>query len=220
MTEPPTPNASPAPPDGPLRRPRFLRPPVQETPPPRAEVARAAVVAALLIALLSYGAYTMVDWDFEGGTVKRLLDDAAKDLASAARTVDEYARRRGQALAPADGDVLGEELAAFYAELQGGSALALERGRQVRGDVFAPGRGRSVPLRHVAVDGAWALVSRGPDRDWDTPVEQLRADLAAATISATSRHHAYDPTNGAMSSGDLWVTSNAGASFAERKERR
>lgn len=219
MTEP-TPPLPDATPPATLRRPRFLHPPVQEAPPPRGEVMRAAIISALLIALLSYAAYTMVDWDFEGGTVKRQLDDATRDLASAARSVDEYARRRGRALEPAEGDALAEELAIFYAELQGGSALALERGRQVRGDVFAPGRGRTAPLRHVAIDGDWALASRGPDRDWDIEPEALRSDLATGAIAATSCLHAYDPTNGALSSGDLWVTSNAGASFAERKEPR
>lgn len=212
-------DADPDPPPTIVRRPYFLRPPVQELPPPRADVTRAAITTVILIAVFSYGFYVMVDWDFESGTVRRQLDKATDDLASGARVLNDYARRNGKVMPEGPEQTLSEEFAAYYGELQGGSALAVERGRQLRGDVFSPGRSRSAPLRCVVEGNAWALASRGPDMDWDLDVATLRGDLLNETLSEAARTMAYDPSNGAASSGDLWVTSDGGSSFAAHKDK-
>lgn len=52
--------------------------------------------------------------------------------------------------------------------------------------------------------GAWVMWSTGPDRDYDLPWEQL--DAAAKENMAPFMRFTYDPTNGTISSGDIWIT--------------
>jgi hypothetical protein len=68
-------------------------------------------------------------------------------------------------------------------------------------DPFAPEN--DMPFGYDFTASSWILISAGPDRVYDViPSDILRADQGS-TITRLL-HLTYDPTNGALSQGDIW----------------
>jgi len=73
-------------------------------------------------------------------------------------------------------------------------------------DPFAPGR--SMPFGYDCTETNWILTSPGPDGVYDMDPRSIlrltRMDSSSADTTAKLAHLTYNPTNGAVSRGDIW----------------
>ncbi len=161
------------------------------------------VAIALLVAL--YALYFIVDLDFEARTVRRKMEKHREDFGRAYGTLRERVRDTGAPFAPGPGDDLPDpEFIDATALLLGGQPLHREYARHARLDIFSQPRPYAEPSLYVIAGPEWALVSRGPDGEFNSAPNLWRQWLAPAPAREPLL---YDPSNGTISPGDLVMSS-------------
>ncbi len=73
---------------------------------------------------------------------------------------------------------------------------------QVYTDPFSSAKNES--YRYFAGDKQWIVYGAGPDRDYD--IEPTRDVHSARNLTQSLLNLTYDPTNGMISTGDIWVS--------------
>lgn len=73
------------------------------------------------------------------------------------------------------------------------------------------GLSKSHPYAYYSAGDSWILYSAGPDKDYDIdPVNDGDDVFDPASLLLIMK--TYDPTNGTVSDGDVWLTGKANAS--------
>jgi hypothetical protein len=165
--------------------------------------------AGILVGLALLGAlyvlYFIVDLDFDARTVRRKMEKHREDFGRAYGALRERVRDTGVPFTPGPGDDLPDPAFIDATALHlGGQPLHREYARHARLDIFSQPRAYGQPSLYVVSGVEWALVSRGPDGDFNSTPEQWRQWLANA---APEEPLLYDPSNGTISAGDLVMSS-------------
>lgn len=162
---------------------------------------RTGVGLAFLLLLVIPVVLALLSTSMQQRQINRRLDRAMQDLARARAAIEEHHRRHGQYPDSKD-EALPEEFSAFVGDWQGGAPFHHEQGRLARLDLFSPGRPYAAPLIYLLSGDTWVLASRGPDGE-----QQIDSSVfESPPLRPALVQRRYDPTNGAVSAGDLWTT--------------
>lgn len=170
----------------------------------KAELRRAAVGVSIAVLVATGVLLFAVDWNVERRKAQQKLERLDRDFTIVRATLEQLHRMDGVYPTPTQGNRLPESIARQYADERGGAPYYEELGRYLRLDLFSPGAPHREPLAYYLSDDGenWLIVSRGPD---------VTLDLGAKEAQVWDINHwkpkTYDPTNGILSEGDVWVSS-------------
>ncbi|MEQ8818727.1 MAG: hypothetical protein RLY93_00655 [Sumerlaeia bacterium] len=182
-------------------------PPSSPDPTRQAAERQAAIFVILAIVAGAIFFFVVMDFDVEAHRTGRKLARVEEDLMVAQNTLMAMALREGSMPEPEVGAAPPLALSGFYAQARGGQPYWQEKGRLARLDVFSPGKPYRDPFFYGLWNGRWILASQGPDGDRDVTTETLtRLAEEGEELPLGLR---YNPTNGALSSGDIWVAGEA-----------
>jgi hypothetical protein len=177
-------------------------------PPPqwsRRQMTEAGVCVAIALLVALYVLYFIVDLDFEARTVRRKMEKHREDFGRAYGALRERVRDAGVPFTPGPGDDLPDpEFIDATALHLGGQPLHREYARHARLDIFSQPRAYGEPSLYVINGVEWALISRGPDGEFNSMPDQWRQWLAGTEAEGPLL---YDPSNGTLSAGDLVMSS-------------
>lgn len=167
---------------------------------------RTAVQVGAILLIAAAGLFLLLTRSIREHKVGQKTERAVRDLLAAQAAIESFTRREGEPFAPAEDNSLPTSFSEHFARLRGDAPFHREQGRIARLDVFALPRAYGEPLAYH-VDGPWwVLASRGPDGVLDVTPDLFKTTSdPAARLDALLRL-SYDPTNGAESRGDLWVS--------------
>ncbi|MDK2971306.1 MAG: hypothetical protein PWP23_1061 [Candidatus Sumerlaeota bacterium] len=167
---------------------------------------RTALWLAVILAVIAVGMFTFLTRSIRSQKVNQKLEKGLGDLMGARAALEDYAKATGLPFAPAEDGSLPPEYVEHFAAMRGGQPYYRELGRYSRLDVFSPGKPYKEPLAYFVRESIWLLVSRGPDGAFQVPPTILNDETEQADLVDRLLTLSYDPTNGAESSGDLWMS--------------
>ena len=171
----------------------------------RSTMIRTGFGVAGLIILSALLCFALLTGSIRERKVMQKAERAMKDFRALSYHLDAYLADTGNIPPLTREETVPDWFTGYMAERMGGAPLHYDEARYHRLDVFSADKPYAQPFYYEVEGMDWLLASRGPDGSLDITSGTLV--LEDKEFWAALRSRAYDPTNGALSSGDLFLSS-------------
>jgi len=165
-----------------------------------------------VVLIISVILLIVADIDLHAAKESQKAERMFKYLGYAQVTIQEKIREDGVGYQMNKGLLPPVTLSEDYVALRGQHGYYEDEGRYLMLDLFHPNGIFKGPLNYWENDQVWFLISRGPNQELDITTDTLNlleiSSKAMIDQNQLLMDFTYDPSNGALSVGDLFVYGN------------